>query len=235
MNISFKNLFWLFPFAGFFAGYVICFLLLQKSEIIVPTALGKNIHEAAGIFSSCDLGLRVLAEREDAVLPDGVILDQIPKPGRKCRPNQHVFVVVSKKLSSKIMPDFSNKALPEINDWANKNKIEIRAITNTSTHPKQFCFAQSPNPGSKIAGKRITVYISSGQKEFKIMPKLIGHSLTEAQEALKKVKAEIDIIYTEQTALFFSSNSGIVLDQKPMAGSIINLDKPLYVQLQVAK
>ena len=235
MNISFKNLFWLFPFAGFFAGYVICFLLLQKSEIIVPSALGKNIHEAAGAFSACDLGLRVLAEREDAILPDGVILDQVPKPGRKCRPNQHVFVVVSKKMSSKIMSDFSNKALPEIYDWANKNKIEVKAVTTASPHPKQFCFAQSPNPGSKITGKRITVYISSGQKAFHIMPKLTGHSFQEAEEALKRVKAEIDVTYNEQTTLFFSTNAGTVLEQKPMPGSIIDLDKPLYVQLIVAK
>jgi len=68
----------------------------------VPSTLGKNIQEAAGILSSNNLGMRILAEREDAILPEGMVLDQIPKPGRKIRPNQHVFVQHNKFLPQRI-------------------------------------------------------------------------------------------------------------------------------------
>jgi len=222
---------WTVPFACFIVGYAFCYFLVHKSEIIVPSTLGKNIQEAAGILSSKNLGMRILAEREDALLPEGLVLDQIPKPGRTIRPNQHVFVLVSKRNSNKIAPDLCNKKIGEISEWARKNKIDLKIINVSSPHPKETCFAQSPNPGCKVSRKKVIVYISGGRKTFHIMPKLVGLQLDETKSLLKSVNAEVDVVKSNAPAA--EDSNGKILDQKPMAGSIVDISKPLYVQVLI--
>lgn len=226
-----KEVFWTVPFACFIFGYTFSYLLVHKSEILVPSALGKNIQEAAGILSSNNLGMRILAEREEAALPEGMVLDQIPKPGRKIRPNQHVFVLVSKHHTNKIAPDLYNKKLGEVVEWARKNKIDLKIITASSQYPKDVCFAQSPAQGGRLVRKRVTVYISGGRKTYHIMPKLVGEQLQNIQALLKSVNAEVDVV--RSNALIPADSSGAILDQKPMAGSIVDISKPLYIQLLV--
>ena len=54
--------------------------------------------------------------QQDVCMPEGVILDQIPKADNKIRQNQNVFVTVSKKSDSVMQtPRFSwvwNQGIP---------------------------------------------------------------------------------------------------------------------------
>jgi hypothetical protein len=123
------------------------------------------------ISSKNGLSIRLLREQEDSYLPEGIILDQIPHAGSKIRPNQHIFVTISKKPKAVIAPNFLNQTYEFITSRIAKKAIKPSIFWfNSPFYPVNICIAQSPLPNHDLVDRKLILYISSGEQKLYIVP-----------------------------------------------------------------
>ena len=205
---------------------------MQKDEVITPNVIGKSLQESVAVLSHNNLSVRLLHEQEDAVLPEGTILDQIPKPYQKVKPNQNVFVTVSKRESLMQVPDFGGQQHDAIVAMAAKRGIELKAFFVASNLPKGRCIAQYPQAREDFERKRMTVYLSATQSPLYIMPSLKDQPVKEAEEFLTAANFSVEILHDKEVAQDHQCTSCHVVDQQPQAGAIVDLSRKITVQLQ---
>ena len=198
----------------------------------VPNLIGKNLHQAILDASSRQLALRILKEKEDDLLPEGTIIQQIPKPYQTARLNQSIFVTVSKKPQPFRAPYFLGEKVSTITQELAKHGISSKIIKFKGKHSNKKCIAQTPQEGEEITQKKMILYVSKGIDNLNIMPNLKNLSLKEAQNLIQQSQNITLEVYDDYGSLIPSSSFGYkIIDQKPMAGSIVDLDRPLSVQL----
>ncbi len=223
------------PFIGFLIGYFITHWLMQKDEVITPNVIGKSLQESVAVLSHNNLSVRLLHEQEDAVLPEGTILDQIPKPYQKVKPNQNVFVTVSKKESLMQVPDFGGLQHDDVVATVKKRGIELKAFFVASNLPKGRCLAQQPQAGAVFERKRMTVYFSAGSTSLCVLPSFKDLLVQEAEEFLKLSGVQVEILHDKAIEQDHYCHACRVIDQRPLAGSILDLTRKVTVQLQVVE
>ena len=226
-----RKIFWMFPFISFLIGYFFFYFLIHKKEVITPRLIGRTIQTGLMNVSKNGLNVRLLREKEDVDLPAGIVIEQIPGPGQRMRPNQHVFVVVSKKPKVQKAPDVVGSKVSDITKQLSKIGVQHNSFFLSSLYPKETCIAQTPRVGSLLTKRKLTTYISEGTTKLFIVPDLCGRDFDEVKEFLENEKVTVDVFYAKKKSKKNFTN--IVSDQKPMPGSIVDLSKPLFMQLQV--
>lgn len=223
---------WLLPFSSFLFGYLFIASFLQKRIVVTPCLIGKSIKDSTKSVCDYGLNLRLLREQEDFDLPEGIVLSQIPKPHQKIRPNQHIFITVSKRPHQLCAISIVGKKEDETNEAGKQSGIIVKTYRVPSIYPKGTCVAQSPQEGQEVVRKRLIAYLSSGKSNMAIFPNLKGRPAEEVKEFLSGEGVSVEEVICK---LCNKNQNGLlmVLDQKPMAGSIVDMSKPLFVQLQV--
>jgi serine/threonine-protein kinase len=224
---------WLLPFFSFLCGYYVLHIFLQKKSIKTPNIIGKSLQQGMMTLSEKGLSLRLLREQEDVDLPQGIVLDQIPKPKQKIRPSQNIFVTVSKKPKPVLTPDFLGSSQKDIVKNASKKSLQSKVFWVKSFYPADTCIAQYPQPGQILDDGKVTIYLSQGSENLFVVPDL-KHCL--ASDVLKFFDTEnttIDVFHIKNCGDGHVCSGCQVIDQKPMPGSIIDLSKTLHVQIQV--
>lgn len=188
-----KNYLWVIPFVSFLLGYLTIQLIFQPKSFKTPSIVGKNLQDAISILSKNQLNIKFIAEKEDSELPHGTILSQKPISGLAIRPNQSVYVTISKKPDKNQCPNLLNKKSEEISRILQNKKLQNRVYYLQSHHPKNSCIAQYPVPDSEIKNGIVTTYICNGQKKPVLFPDFKGKKLDRVLEFLKNngIKAEV--------------------------------------------
>lgn len=223
-------LIWFIPFIFFAFGYFLSFINFQKKTRIVPNLIGKNLQEALLTTSAKQLALRLLQEKEDSLLPEGTIIQQSPKPYQTARLNQSIFVTISKKPKCFCAPNTLGKKIPEITAELIKHGISTNIVTFKDKHSQGTCVAQAPQYGKEISNKKMLIYSSKGMDTLHIMPNLKQQSLKDGYKLAKQPHITVESFDTNGFPIHSEMSDYTIIDQKPMAGSIINLKKPLNVQ-----
>ena len=154
-----------------------------------------------------------------------LVLEQVPKPNLMIKPNQHIFVTVSKRPDDFIVPNLFGQ---DYNTISQKDVIPLKMFWLQSDYPKNFCIAQSPKYGRILSKKPFVAYFSAGKNQLVVFPDLKHRSADEVKNFLEKEDLNVEIIPD-----FYDVKECVVIDQKPMAGSIVDKSKKLYVQLQL--
>ena len=226
---------WVAPFLCFIVGYFITGYVLRKSDLVAPNVIGKSLQEGIALLSENHLGLRLLHQQEDSTLPEGTILDQLPRPQQKIRPNQNVFVTVSIKQRTPVINDFWGKREQEAIALLAKGGFEPRSVYIFSTYPRGMCIGQSPFQGQAVANRQVTLYVSAGSSPIAIMPQLKGFGLKNIQELLQQSDVRAEVFHANAQPADHSCEQCIVVEQQPEAGAIVDMSKSLLVQLSVAQ
>lgn len=231
---KFKSFFWLFPFVFACLGYVFAHFFMRNNEISTPCVIGKKLEQALKEVSCTGLNMRFLREQEDAELPAGVIVEQVPRPHQKVRFNQHVFVTISKRPPAVVAPHVIGQDHNTLTTGATRQGITIKPCWLTSSYPKDLCFAQSPSLGKELLKQGLVTYLSLGKSQLFIFPQLKKQPLSKVRELLEKEGISIEMFHTVQMPEdHVCDHRCIVVDQKPVAGAIVDMNKKLYVQLEV--
>lgn len=232
MNI--KNLLWLAPFCSFAFGYVMMQKLFRVSEIHTPALVGKHIHTVLPLITQHHLNIRLIDQKEEADIPEGIILNQTPAAGTTIKPNQPLFIVTTKKPLAARAPYCIGTKIDELNNQLEAEGIHPRMYYLPHPYPEKICFAQSPQPNEFLDKNRLILYISSGNNKPVIWPDFVDLPLQTVVDFLDNyhIKPHIinDFLYSNYTDTEY-----IVTDQRPFAGTLLTLDenKPLSVQLRV--
>ena len=220
----------LLPFIAFFTGYAGTLLYVHTKTVIVPTIVGKSLHAAVSILGKQNLALKLLNVKEDAFLPDGTIVSQLPAPQQKIKPAKSVFVVITKKPQPFLMPALFDKTKQEMLGILKNSYISLKTVFLPSDNKNGLCFAQYPSNGCEVFEHKAIAYCSVQRKKMCVMPMLTGKSLPDVEDFLKSYEVNYELFK------FFTHDDQrelIVIDQKPMGGTILEMDNRLHIQLRV--
>ncbi len=229
------NYFWFLPFISFIFGYYILSYFFPKDVFIVPNITGRCLQDSIRVLTDKNLSLYFLKELEDPDLPEGIILSQTPAAGQRVKKNQNIFVTVSKKPKALITPDFLDLKQRQINKDVAKLGIVPTFYWVDSFYPVNSCIAQSPQPNKSLDEEKLIIYFSGGDSKFYIVPNLCGCKVVNIYDNLDADKIKLDVFYQNKKQDVKKFKKAHIVDQKPMAGSIIDLKKKLYLQVQVEK
>lgn len=214
---------WILPFLTFCIGYITFEFVFSEKQVIVPQIVGKSLTEGMKILSGYKINGRILAEKEDGDLPEGTILEQKPS-NSKIKPYQSVHLIISKKPSIKSTPDFSQKYVAEIKRELLESGQKCRTYYFKSTLPRGIILSQNPQPNAPQAN-RVDLFVSSGSSNLYVMPNLKNKDLAEVIEFL-------DLNNVKYSIVGQNFGNATVLDQKPLAGSIVKLTN-LHVHIKI--
>ena len=224
-----NKLLWLVPFISFVLGYELLNQLYRVSKINTPNLVGKKLSEALHITSSQNLNLRILNEKIDADLPADTIISQIPTH-HFIKSNQTMFVVIAKKPDIKIMPDLHGNTNNEIQAKLNIQNLKTKSYYLPNIMPKEYCFGQSPAANQPLSrSHKIITYLSQGNSQLVIMPKLVDLNLANISSMIETYKLQTKLTYHPSSHL----PENYILAQKPESGAIINLEKLTLIELYV--
>jgi beta-lactam-binding protein with PASTA domain len=223
---------WLAPFISFLGGYWICYLWVQKTELTVPNIIGKSAYQAIVLLSEKRLSMRVRSVREDATLPEGVILDQLPKSGQLMRVNQNIYVTLSQKPLSFALPDFCGATAQNIQAICHKQGLDLSMHSIPSYQITGKCLAQYPQAGELVHHKKMLILIAAQQDDPCLVPRLKGLPVVQVKRSLKQENVVIEIFH-EQVDVDHTCNDCVVVSQQPAAGTIVKTSERLVLQLSV--
>lgn len=199
----------------------------------MPTLIGKNIQEASQIVSDHILNLRILDKKLDNDLPEGTIVSQTPIPGQTIKTNQPVFCVISYTSHAYKAPLVLNKLSNELDHLLNPLGIRYKLYYVPSTLPAETCVGQIPSTNHVMHDKKMIIYSSQGSNKPVLFPSL-KHRLV--QDVISFFESHHIKTYLFHQYAVDANHTCIncrIIDQKPLPGSIIDLKKPIAVQLQV--
>lgn len=225
---------WTLPFIGFVLGYMGTYIFMQKETTLTPNVIGRSLQESVAILSKQRLGIRLMREQEDVSMPEGIVLDQIPKSDNKIRQNQNVFVTVSKKPSLLVAPEFLGCNTKDIQTRAGRSEIDVLNIDIFCSSPRNTCIAQYPCPGAQLVRKRMTLCISNGSFPLFIIPNFKGFLVDQVKDFLRSNDITSEIVHLQNVPEDHNCGNCHVIDQRPISGSIVSLEQPLQIQLQVS-
>jgi beta-lactam-binding protein with PASTA domain len=240
-NYMIKKLVFLLPFISFLAGYFIIQLLFSADQQATPNIIGKSLQESCELLSEQNLNIRILGRKEDPDLPPHTIVSQTPQPNDKIKPHQSVYVVITAQAATNHTPALVGKSLDSIKEELEKLNLKSTAYLVPSPYPTGTCIAQLPRPGELISKNNITTYCAAENKKPIIWPNFKGKSLGAVKELLETVNITPQIIPQRSFIKTISphhsefTDSSMVIDQRPRAGTLLHLDanKPITVQLSV--
>ena len=228
-----KDIFWITPFIFFLAGYQFLNVFFYKPTTKAPLLIGKTLPQALVSLSQNNLNMRMIAQREDPDVPAGTIISQTPRAQSAIRPQQTVFLVISKKPVQPLVPDLRNKTATDYAKILKELKLRYRCFPLVSNHPENTCLAQIPTPEKELPAGGAILYIASQDTSSVLFPSFKGKSVEEVKTFLKKYDLTPNIYHTYDTHPSHSCKHCKVAEQKPLAGSFVSLKEPFSIQLKI--
>lgn len=227
-----KKIFFVLPFTSFIIGYLLIQFLFTSKELYVPNIVGKNLGSACEILAEQNLNIRIIGRTQDSDLPANTVLSQTPQANEKIKTHQSIYVVLSSQNSAHQAPNFVHKTLESIHPELEKLGIKPKIHYVPSSYPQNTCIAQYPRAGELLEKNSITLYCAAARTKPIIWPDLRGKPLATAKELLETIHIVPQIIAAHHTQI---SDSSLILDQRPKAGTLLILDenKPISVQLSI--
>lgn len=200
----------------------------------MPALLGKPLSETLQILSDLNLNARILSQKEDNDLIEGTIISQMPSAQRKIRPHQSVFLVISKKSLQKKAPNFLQKDKATIDKIAQEQSLLLKIYYIPSNYPQDYCIGQFPSPQQIIFNNRMIIYLSNScSNKLVILPSFKQHNVLETTEFLTEKEIKFSLSHSNHIDDNHSCKNCRIFDQKPLAGSLIDLKKSFLLQLNV--
>jgi len=234
--LTIKNYLWITPFLCFLLGYSLAHWFFHVESIPAPHLVGKYVHDVIPILSHHKLNLRLINQKEEAHIPEGIILSQTPQPGKPIKAHQPLFIVTTKKPAAIKAPLCTAQHISTILMQLEQHGITPKMYHIPHPYPENICFAQSPEPDDYIEKNNIILYLSADNIRPILWPNFIGLSLDVVSSFLEKHTIQPYII-NDAPLLYRPINSYTVIDQRPLAGTLITLDdkNALSVQLRIGE
>lgn len=230
---KFRSFLWLAPFLGFMAGYYVMTIFFANRTVEVPNIVGKPLNQALRILTKKSLHAHVIHEQESADLPEGVIVEQRPKPGRFLRLHQVIYIGITKRPEVSPTSHYVGKSYQEIQQLLSKQPVRSEIHWIKSNYPKGTCIAQWPAVHKRMDASSVILYFSSGTEMLFVVPNFRDQMVNDVLLVLRSYSVEFSLVHNRATDEQHTCNTCHVLDQRPLPGSIINLEKKLPLQLHV--
>jgi serine/threonine-protein kinase len=146
------------PYAGMTTkeGKIVRVTVSQGGEFVyVPNLIAQSARTAGISLRSAGLNLGEETSKFSLSVAKGNVLSQDPKPGTVSEKDSLVSLVVSAGLppnNIKLMPDFKNKNIDDVKEWAKDNGINVTfKQENSENLVTGAVMHQTPDPDTNLA------------------------------------------------------------------------------------
>jgi serine/threonine-protein kinase len=210
------------------AAAILIFVFGRSAHVRVPVVVGRDQATAARLVEAA--GLRPRVEHVQSTVPAGLVVAEVPRPGK--RVTKHAIVTL--RLSSGPGMTSIPAVLRERPAQA-EQALAQAALTYTLTRQHSATVAAGlvtgslPSPFSQVSrGTRVTLIVSSGPAQAST-PKVVGSAEAAAQATLTRAGFQV-VIVREQSA----GTAGTVTSQDPAAGTRVKRGTSARIVVAVA-
>ena len=199
---------------------------------IIPDVEGLSLKVAGHKLTEAGLQVEVSDEIYSADVPEGRVVQQSERPGKKVSPKSYIYLTISKGVEKARVPKVTNLELEEARALIEEKGFTIGAITKEKSKiSKGTITSQSPEAyENKPLGSKIDLVVSDGEKIEKTeVPNLYGQ---DEATALNTLNAR-DLIPGSINKVFSEEPIGTVVDQSIKAGKKVN--KGTAVDISISK
>lgn len=189
--------------AGLLVGLVIFdrvimpLVVRHGDEVEVPSVLLMDEASADTLLKSQDLGLLVVATRDDPEVPYGRIMDQAPGPGMRVKTGRTVRVLVSSGVKGKLVPELRGQPISHARILLSREGIRMGKITHVASNelPDHRVLAAHPAPGAPVAeSEAVHLLVSRGRPaRAYLMPDLRGEFASRARRRLEVAGLRVEV------------------------------------------
>jgi beta-lactam-binding protein with PASTA domain len=206
----------LIPFIGFLCGHILIWQIQKPKVLACPSFIGLSLLEGSMKATQQKVYLKVIKTITDDGIVPGTILMQYPKEKSFIKEQQIVYISVSIITPPLEAPPFLNKKLDTLYEISDITTLTIDIHHLCSSYPASIIFAQNPLPGKIIQNNKVTIYVQRDEDPLYVIPNLTGHTLQDVTEIfdLHQIPYTCDPMPIKKNA--------IILDQRPVAGTIVS-------------
>jgi beta-lactam-binding protein with PASTA domain len=227
-----KSFFWIIPFLCFLTAYWLTIYFFGGNSINTPALIGLDIATACYQLSENNLNLRVIGQKEDPDLPPNIIIQQTPGPGQKIKPNKSIFCHITKQPEPNIAPNLINKPIAQLPQSNNgDSRVVTYCVPGTCDG---ICVGQIPSPNCVLHDNKVIALVAKSNASIALFPNLLGQPAANAQEWFKEMGYKTEIFHKYPVEMQNHTCNCIIMAQKPIAGTVVDLAKPLTIQLIVS-
>lgn len=219
---------WLYIITGGLIAFMLFVAILMNFVIMpqytnfnkgvtVPDVTQLSLTEAENLLEEYGLRHEVLERRANAVYPANYIIDQAPSPLQIVKPNRKVYLTVNTEVHpTSVVPDVVDMSLTNARIQIENYGFTVGTTTYETARFRNTVLRQSLTPGDTVRrGEVINLVVSDGLGGRIVdVPDIVGNSLTEAQQKIRRAGLVVeDIRYeasrevTPNTVLSFSPDT----------------------------
>lgn len=227
-----------------FTGIVILMIILidwfilpamihSGDTVKVPMVIGKPMPEAEKILSSVGLSIAKVNEQYSENTAQGLVINQVPKPGQSVKSARSVYLTVSKGQESVSVPYIVGQPSRSARIILKNKGLDIGNIEYISSdvYGPDSVVVQKIAAGKSVAfGSRIDLIISKGGTSQVKVPQLDGMKYDDAVKTLQEcglVAGSINYVKNET----YLPNT--ILNHNPAAGELVS--KGATINLTITK
>lgn len=205
---------------------------IKGQEVDIPNLINKTPIEALADLKVLNLSLKLDKEEYNNFIEEGRIMEQYPYPSTKAKAGSTVRVSVSKGSILVKVPNVTNMSLVEAEINIRKTDLNVGTTSFMCSDKiqKNKVIAQDPPADFGFSrGKNVALLVSIGKtaQTYK-MPMLKDLTLTEAGSLLSKYNLKIKKINEIKDT---EKEEGLILEQSPLYGEIINSSSEIAVSV----
>lgn len=216
-----------------FDRIVLPLLIHNQDTVQMPNLIGKRVEEAEKIITQLQLKVSRISELYSEKSPEGIVINQSPRPGQMVKKGRDVFLTLSKGMTEVVVPDLTGKNIRQARIDLNNAGLEVGRITyrNDEQYGPDTIISQSPLPMTRVHfGKAIDLDVSSGSVNNVKVPYLEGLNLDNAIRLLNESDLAVGTIQYVENQTFLSNT---VLHQSITGGALVS--KGTKVDLTVVR
>jgi len=197
-------------------------LIHQRGTVIVPDLRNISETQAARTLERLALNLRVERAENHAMIPEGHVISQSPRPNENIKEGRTVEVVLSLGARTQRVPELKGLSLRQSRIMLNRHNLRIGRVArvNAVGEARETVLATTPPVGEEVVeGNAVDVVVAvGGHKERYVMPDLRGQDLLFIREKLRDMGFRVSGVRYESHKGVFPNT---IVDQSPKPGTLI--------------
>ena len=200
--------------------------------VTVPQFLGMTFGQAEQLASSSNIGLRVVAHRNDFHAPKDVIIGQLPSAGEKVREGRVIDVILSDGVPLVSVPNVSNMSLRDAKLTLSNGHLTLGAVSETKNLDviAGQVLNQRPDPFTQVpAGSAVDVEVATGRPQM-YAPNFIGLQVSLVKRAAVDAHVALGTL-TDMPITEGAKPKGTIVGQDPAPGTALAAKQKISLQV----
>lgn len=217
------------PFISFFGAYFIVRALSMHQTFDTPNVMGMPLDAATKKLVHHHLNIRLIGERIDDHLQPGTVIEQDPPAGQPVRPNQSIYLLLSKQSDKPLVPNLKGRRLAEIQKIAQEHKVRLkihRIPLADTVH--ESCLFHIPVVGEPFL-QELQLYLAVKPTEEMVVNNLHGMTLAQVARLTQQKGIELSVHHLLPQDEWYKPEDLIVINQQPCSGTILATMQHLQV------